>query len=121
MAHRSGQRGLSIIGFLFVAAVGMVVAMVGFRVTPAVIEYYSVQRALADSLQDIRDPATTIADVRRSFGQRVNAGYIESVRASDLEITREKNQVVVRVAWTRTLHLVANASLLLEFEAMASR
>ena len=121
MAHRSGQRGLSMIGFLFVAAVVMVVAMMGFRVTPAIIEYYSVQRALADSLQDIRDPGTTIADVRRSFEKRANAGYIESVRASDLEITRDKNQVTARVEWTRRLHLVANASLLLEFEATASR
>src|SRR5512137_645050 len=121
MTHRSRQRGLSIIGFLFVAAVVMTVAMVGFRVTPAVIEYYAVQKALADSLQDIRDPATTIADVRRSFDKRANTGYIESVRASDLEITRDRNQVTARVEWTRRLHLVANASLLLEFEATATR
>ena len=121
MAHRSGQRGLSIIGFLFVAAVGMVVAMVGFRVTPAVIEYYSVQRALADSLQDIRDPGSAMNDVRRSFQKRADAGYIESVRGADIEFKREKNQITASLAWTRRLHLVANASLLLEFEATATR
>jgi hypothetical protein len=121
MAGKSGQRGLSIIGFLFVTGVIVVVAMVGFRITPAVIEYYSVQRALAEALQDIRDPGSSIADVRRSFGRRADAGYIESVRASDIEITRENNQVTARVEWTRRLHLVANASLLLEFEASASR
>jgi hypothetical protein len=121
MASKSGQRGISIVGFLFVSAVLVTVAMVGFRVMPAIIEYYSVQRALAESLQDIRDPASSIADVRAAFGRRADAGYIESVRASDLEITRDKNQVVARVEWTRRLHLVANASLLLEFEASASR
>jgi len=121
MAHPSTQRGLSIIGFLFVAGVVAIVAMIGFRIAPAIIEYYSIQRALVDSLQEIRDPGSSIADVRRSFGQRVNAGYIESVRASDLEITREKNEITARVEWTRRLHLVANASLLLEFEAKATR
>lgn len=121
MAHPSTQRGLSVIGFLFVAAVLVVVAMIGFRITPAIIEYYSIQRALSDSLQEIRDPNSSIADVRRAFTQRIHAGYIESVRASDLEITREKNEITARVEWTRRLHLVANASLLLEFEAKATR
>ena len=121
MVHKSRQRGLSIIGFIFVAAVLVTVAMVGFRVMPAVIEYYSIQRALTESLQDIRDPGSSIADVRKSFDRRASAGYIESVRGSDVEITRDRNQITARVGWTRRLHLVANASLLLEFEASASR
>ena len=49
------------------------------------------------------------------YDRRASAGYIESVRASDVEITRDRNQVTARVEWTRRLHLVANASLLLEF------
>lgn len=121
MAYRSAQRGLSIVGFLFVAAVVVIVAMIGFRITPAIVEYYSIQRALVDSLQEVRDPGSAVADVRRGFQQRANAGYIESVRGSDIEITRDKNEVTARVEWTRRLHLVGNASLLLEFEAKASR
>ena len=121
MATKHRQRGVSIIGFLFVAAVLVVVAMVGFRVTPSVVEYYSVKRALNDSLLEIRDPGNAVADVRRAFQKRADAGYIESVRGADIEFARDKNEITATVAWTRRLHLVANASLLLEFEASASR
>lgn len=121
MTTKHRQRGVSILGFLFVSGVLVVIVMVGFRVTPAIVEYYSVQRALADSLQEIRDPGSATNDVRRSFQKRADAGYIESVRGADIEFNRDKNQITATVAWTRRLHLVANASLLLEFEATATR
>jgi hypothetical protein len=121
MATKRRQHGLSIIGFLFVAGVLVAGAMLGFRIAPAVIEYYSVRQALSDSLQEIRDPGSSIAEVRRAFQKKADAGYIESVRASDIEIARDKNAIVATVSWTRKLHLVANASLLLEFEATATR
>jgi len=45
MGQRQSQRGLSIIGFLLVAAVVIIFALVGFRVLPSYIEYFSVQKA----------------------------------------------------------------------------
>jgi hypothetical protein len=112
--------GLSMIGFLFVVVVLLVVALVGFRVLPAYIEYFSVQRALTESLnasKELNDPA----EVRRNFQRRVDSGYIESVGGRDLDIRRVGNEFVASVAWTRKLPLVTNVSLLIEFEATASR
>jgi hypothetical protein len=114
------QRGMSLLGFLFVAAVLIVIAMLAFRVTPAVIEYYSVKRALGEALREAKDPSAP-NDVRRAFQKQADAGYIESVRGNDVEISKQGNEITASVGWTRTLHLVANASLLLEFEASATR
>ena len=58
------QRGLSMIGFLFVAAVLLIVALLAFRMIPSYIEYYTVQQALEDALADNSDP--TLANVRRA-------------------------------------------------------
>ena len=120
MNFRRTQGGLTMIGFLFVAAVAVVVALVGFRVTPAYIEYFSVQKALQQAIEEVRDPTASV-DVRRAFQRRVDSGYIESVRASDIEITKDRNEVTASASWTRKLHLVSNVSLFLEFEASASR
>jgi hypothetical protein len=105
MRQRAKQGGLTIWGFLFVAAVVVIFGVVGFRVTPAYIEYFAVQKAL----------------VRRAFERRADAGYIESVRASDVVVTKDGNRITASASWNRTLPLVANASILLEFEAIASR
>jgi Tfp pilus assembly protein PilV len=120
MEHRTQQRGVSMIGFLFVAAVVVVVAMLGFRVTPAYIEQYSIQRALEQALIDAKD-LNSAAEVRAAFQKRADAGYIESVNAKDIEVTKTRNEITASVSWTRKLHLVANASLFLEFEATATR
>ena len=52
---RRAQRGLSMIGFLFVAAVVLVVALLAFRMIPSYIEYYTVQKALEGALADSND------------------------------------------------------------------
>jgi Tfp pilus assembly major pilin PilA len=113
------QRGLSMIGFLFVAAVALIAALLAFRVIPAYIEYFSVQKALEGALNDSKD--LTKQDVRRLVERRLGAEYIDSVHSDDIEVTRNGNVTTASAAWQNKLHLVGNASLLLEFEASASR
>jgi len=114
------QSGLTMLGFLFTAAVAVVVVIVGFRVLPAYIEYFSVQKALGEALAQTRDLNET-AQVRRAFQNRVDAGYIESVGGRDLDVRKVGNQYVASVAWTRKLPLISNVSLLIEFDASATR
>ncbi|HEY4138402.1 MAG TPA: DUF4845 domain-containing protein [Casimicrobiaceae bacterium] len=113
------ERGITILGFLFVAAVVVVVALVGFRVTPAYIEYFAVQKALQQALED--SPTGNIAEIRRAFDRKSSVGYIESVRASDVQVTRQNNQITASVSWQSVLPMIANASILLDFDASASR
>jgi len=119
MRGRGRQHGLTIIGFLLVAAVVVIFVVVGARTVPAYIEYYSVQKSLEKALREARDP--TLTEVRRAFDRYLATDYIQSVRASDLELTKDGNVVTASVAWTRILPLVANVSLYLEFDARASR
>ena len=120
MRQRKRQRGLSMLGFLFVAAVVVTCVMIGFRVMPAYIEYYSVNKALEEALANTKD-LNSAAEVRSAFQKRADAGYIESVNGKDLEVTKNKNEVTASVSWTRKLPLVANVSLLLDFDASATR
>ena len=120
MQMRKRQRGLSMTGFLFVAVVVVVCVMVGFRVMPAYIEWYSVTKALEQALADAKD-INSAADIKNAFQRRADAGYIESVSSKDIEIAKSKNEVTASVSWTRKLPLVANVSLFLEFESTATR
>ena len=119
MRGRRDERGLSMIGFLFVATVIAVVAIVGFRMVPSYVEYFTVQKAVEKSLRDAPDP--TPAVVKKSFEKYIAADYIDSVRATDLNVTREGNAIVAQVAWQKQLHMVGNVSLLLDFDVSVSR
>ncbi|MFO1314787.1 MAG: DUF4845 domain-containing protein [Burkholderiales bacterium] len=118
-AGRRTQRGLSMIGFLFVAAVVLVTAMVAFRMIPAYIEYYTIQRALEGALADAND--LSVATIRRAMDRRLAADYADAVAAKDVEVTKAGNTITASVSWEKRLHMVGNVSLLLEFDASASR
>jgi len=120
MYHRMRQRGLSMIGFLFVAIVVVIAVLLGFTITPAFIEYYSVTKALEKTLAETKD-LNSAKEVRSAFQRVADAGYIDSVSGNDIEITKTKNEITLSASWTRKLHLVGNASLLLEFDASATR
>lgn len=120
MHERTRQRGLSMIGFLFVAVVVVTSVMIGFRVTPAYIEYYSVTKALERALYEAKD-LNSAAEIRAAFQKHADAGYIESVNGKDIDIAKNKNEVTASASWTRKLPLVGNVSLLLDFEATATR
>ena len=117
--RRARQRGLSMIGFLFVTSVVLVVALIGFRVIPAYIEYFSVQKALQGAMSDSTD--LTVADIRKLVDRRIDADYIDSVRAADVAGDQGRQRDHGIVPWQTKLHLVGNASLLLDFDASASR
>ena len=116
---KRAQRGLSMIGFLFVAAVIVIFAVVGFRMVPSYVEYYTIQSAVEKSLRDAPDP--TPAVVKKSFEKYIAADYIDSVTPSDLIVTKEGNVITASVAWQKQLHMIGNVSLLLDFDVAAQR
>jgi ribosomal protein S10 len=120
MTNRRRQSGLSILGFIFVAAVVLIFAMVGFRTLPSYIEYFTVKKVLAKTLEDAKE-GFSMYEFRRNFDLKASADYIDSVRGSDVEVVKEGNALVATAAWSKTLHLVGNMSLLLEFEATATK
>jgi len=116
---RQAQHGLSMIGFLFVAAVIVIFAIVGFRMVPSYVEYYTVQSAVEKALRDAPDPSPAV--VRKSFEKYIAADYIDSVVAADLQVAKEGNIVTASVSWQKQLHMVGNVSLLLDFDVAAQR
>ena len=107
------------IGFIFVTAVVLIVALLAFRTIPAYIEWYTIQKALTEAMADSNDP--TLANIRRAMDRKLSADYADAVSPKDIEIRREGSQIIAYVAWEKRLPLVYNASLLLEFDAQASR
>jgi hypothetical protein len=119
MTTPSRHRGLTMMGFLFTAVVVVVAALVCFRVFPAYMEYFSVQKALEGALADSKD--LTKNDIKKLVGKRIDADYIESVNAGDIDVSKNGNVTTVSVSWQTKLHMVGNASILLDFDATASK
>ena len=113
------ERGLSMTGFLFTTIVVIVVALVAFRVGPSYIEYFTVQKALDQTMSEIAVP--TAPNIRNALERRLNVDYVDSVRGSDVLVGREGNSIVATLSWQKILHMIGNASILLDFEVRSTR
>ena len=120
MRNRHRQHGLTMTGFLFTAIIAVAVVMIGFRMLPPYIEYFTVKKVMGRTLEETKQPFS-LYQFRRDFDLKASADYIDSVKGSDIEVSKEGNNLVATASWTRTLHLVGNVSLLLEFEATATK
>jgi hypothetical protein len=115
------QHGLTILGFLLVAAVVVIFAMVGFRVIPSYIEYQSVRKALDDTMRGGTADPNNPAAFRAELARRLQTSYVEDVKASEVILQRSGTQVTAELAWERRLHMFGNMYILLEFEATSAR
>jgi hypothetical protein len=108
---RRQQRGLSIIGLIFIGLIVVGLLALGFRTVPAVIEYIAVERAV----QKIRNEGTTVQDIRYAFDRHATIDDITSIRSTDLDITKEGDQVVISYAYQKRIPILDNVALVIDF------
>ena len=106
-------------GFLFTTVVVIIVALIAFRVGPSYIEYFTVQKALDQTMLEVQNP--TISEIKRSMDRRLSADYVDSVNAGEVIVGRVGNLIVATLSWQKVLHMIGNASILLDFEARSTR
>lgn len=111
-----GQRGLSLFGLMFFGIVALGVVVLVMRVMPSALEYLAAKRAL-DKIAASGETATL--EIQKSFDKISAVEDISSIGGKDLKIVKSGNSVTISFAYEKKIPLVANASLLLEYEASA--
>lgn len=114
---QSQQRGLSMIGFLFVAAVLVAIAMLAMKLVPAYIEFFSVKKILATMGQEADIRSKSNAEIRSDFSRRANVGYVTVVQPENLTIDRSGGTPVISADYEFRTKLVGNVSLVVDFSA----
>jgi hypothetical protein len=114
---QSRQRGLTMIGFLFVAVVLVMIAILAMKVAPAYMEFFSVKKILNTMGQEPELKSMSNADIRHDFEKRANVDYVTAVKPGDLTIDRQGAVPVVTADYTYRTQLVGNVSLVVDFSA----
>jgi Domain of unknown function (DUF4845) len=110
---RNGQRGVSIMGLLVVLVVIIFVALLGMKIVPSFLEFRSIKTAIDAIAKQAQSPG----DVRRLSENRAAVDDIQSVKATDLEVTRDGSAVVVAVAYRKEIKLFGPVGLVIDYAA----
>ena len=108
---RVRQRGLSLIGVLFIGVIVVILLLLGAKLVPAVVEYIAIERAV----QKIKNEGTTVGEIRQAFERSATIDDIKSITARDLDITKEGDRVVISYAYTYSIPLMDNVHLVIDF------
>jgi len=114
---KQSQRGLTMFGFLFVAAVFIAIAMLAMKLVPAYIEFFSVKKILSTMGQEAELKSKSNGDIRTDFGRRAGVGYVTVVKPEDITIDRHGGVPVISADYAFRTKLVGNVSLVVDFSA----
>ena len=112
--RRARQRGITLFGLVFWAALIGFFAYLLIRTLPTVNEYYTIQKAV-DNIARSQPP--TVAEVRLAFEKQKELEYsISAIGGKDLVITKENDKVVIAFAYDKLIPIMGPAYLLIKYE-----
>jgi hypothetical protein len=111
------QRGLSLIGLLFVGSIAICLALIGAKVVPAVVEYISIERSIGSINRD----GSTVAQIRRDFQKFADVNDIKSIAAGDLDITKEDDRVVISYSYSYPIRITERVRLVIDFSGSTDK
>lgn len=107
------QRGVTLLGLVFWAVVVAFAALIVMKVLPTVNEFYTIQRAVN---KVAKEGGTTVPEIRNAFERQKQIEYsISSISASDLEITKVNDKIVLRFAYNKEIELFDPVFLLIKY------
>jgi hypothetical protein len=105
------QRGMSLVGLVFVGLIVVALLALGFKLVPAVVEYIAIERAV----QKIRNEGSTVRDIQTAFDRHATIDDITSISSRDLDITKEGDRIVISYAYQKKIPILDNVSLVIDF------
>jgi hypothetical protein len=108
------QLGISLMNLILLLGGLGFLGVMGAKLFPSYVEYFSVKKIFA-TMDQAGDLKGTVKEIRKSFETRNAIEDVKSVRAEDLEITKEGGETVMTANWSVKVPLVANISACIDF------
>jgi type II secretory pathway pseudopilin PulG len=112
----NGQRGVSLIGLIFVLAILAMIGVLALKIVPTVSEFQTIKKAIVVA----KAAGTSIPEIRQSFDKQADTGYVDAITGKDLDIVKTAEGFEVSFAYEKKIPLFGPASLVLDYEGSTS-
>ena len=85
------QRGMTVIGMLLSIVVIAFVALIGMKVVPMYIQYFSIKSTIENIRKEPLLAQMTTSDIQSAIQKRFDIGYVDNISARDLKIRNERS------------------------------
>jgi hypothetical protein len=115
------QQGMTFIGLVLVIAAVIFLAVIGMKVVPSYIEFFSVKKIIKSISSDPKFNEMSKQDIIKSFDKGADIGYVTVIKGSDLVIEKSSTGNIVSATYQVVTPIVANASVLLDFNTSTAK
>jgi hypothetical protein len=106
---------MGLLGMFFVAMILVFTSMLVMTVVPSYIEYFSIKKVLDTMVADPQMQDAKISQIRESYTRRSGIDNITSVKASDLNISRDNGKLTLSAEYHVEKSLFANVGIYIDF------
>ena len=118
--HPRRQRGMTMISWMLVLAIAVFFLIVGMKLIPSYIEFYSIQGILEAVQQDKTMRDAPPAKIRESIKKRMKINSIYEFDPKNIVIKKEKTGQIVIVAYEVRKNVVGNVDVVMSFKDQVS-
>ncbi|HUO45168.1 MAG TPA: DUF4845 domain-containing protein [Burkholderiales bacterium] len=115
------QSGLSLGGFIVVCFVVIFVALLGFKLFTPYTQYLTIQKTFRDIANDPEMKGASVRDIKMAYVKHSMIDNIDSVGPDDIDIEKDGDNITLSAAYSVKVPLVANVSLLIDFNATSNK
>ena len=110
------QRGITLIGFIFVLSFALFISFIGMKIGPIYMEYYSVVSAMNGVASERGSANLSPYDIRVKVLNRLYVSYsAENVKEKHIKLTRS-NGVHLRIAYEVRKPVIGNLDVVAMFD-----
>ena len=110
------QRGVTMIGWIFLLVPVALVLYAGIRVGPEYLNYYKVSQALKATAAQLKSEETLSPQtIRSSIERRFDIGYVEKITSNDIEVKKGGSGWEMTTAYEGVAPLFGNVSIVIDF------
>ena len=113
---RNRQQGVTAIGFMFMAAVAVLILFGGLRIFPLYMEHIKVVKILEDVSAAQQGGKTTIAKIRIAIEKRLNIEAVDVLTTQDFIIKKTREGYSIRAKYEASTSYIGNLHLVAKFD-----
>jgi type II secretory pathway pseudopilin PulG len=113
----NAERGVSLVGLIFVLAILGFVGIFAAKVFPTYLESRAIQNAIVAA----KGTGGTVQEMRVAFDKNANINNVESITSKDLDFAKGEGGTEISFSYEKRIPIIANATLLMLYSGTTDK
>jgi hypothetical protein len=113
---KAKQAGLGMISTALILGTVIIFAIVGVKLIPIYVDYWTVTRILDNIATEDRDSEPLLAGVSRDISRRFLTNRVEAISLRDIKISSDEEGVVIDARYEKRTSLIFNVDAVVRFD-----